>query len=119
MRPPSKLRRSKSQSYSTVRRQISLERPRPRQVDFERLEARLLLVVGANAAPAPLPTGTQYDGVVQLGSSIGPCTGSLLYTGEHILTAAHCVDDNNDGVSDNVFVTVFFDVPGSTQPVRM
>lgn len=47
------------------------------------------MVLNAAAVfPPQVAPGTGYDGVV----SLGGCTGTLLSTGRHILTAAHCVD---------------------------
>ncbi len=37
--------------------------------------------------------GVNLDGVAQVITSIGACSGALLADGIHILTAAHCVDD--------------------------
>jgi len=60
-----------------------------RNLRLEHLEARRLMVVNAAAAfPAEIAPGTGYDGVV----SLSGCTGTMLSTGRHILTAAHCVD---------------------------
>lgn len=74
--------------------------------------------------------GTGYDGVVRLDINRtdfedgATCTGSLLPTGLHILTAAHCLtQDNTDldkipGKIPGAFVTegakVFFDLPTET-----
>ncbi|MHB8898085.1 MAG: trypsin-like serine protease, partial [Thermoguttaceae bacterium] len=61
-------------------------------------------------------TGTGYDGVVQiydgaLGSLNGAIgSGSLLYTGRHILTAAHVVDDGTGVPVPSI--QVGFDLPG-------
>src|SRR5688572_14270771 len=72
---------------------------RNRRLLLEPLEERRLMVVGANAIPTPVLTGAGFDGVVayDIGTSIfaqSGCTGTLLTTGLHILTAAHCVDNN-------------------------
>ena len=86
---------------------------------MENLEDRELFVVGAFAlAPAVLP-GSGFDGVVEVN---GGCSGSLLYTGRHVLTAAHCVDfdvdtdgdGNNDRGNGRVdgAISVDFDMPG-------
>ena len=46
--------------------------------------------------------GHGYDGVVQLKEEGRPiCTGSLLNSGRHVLTAAHCVD--NEQIDEVVF----------------
>ncbi|GAB1543417.1 hypothetical protein NUACC21_60910 [Scytonema sp. NUACC21] len=74
--------------------------------------------------------GTGYDGVVQLGiqrvdlpeDRINACTGSLLPTGLHILTAAHCFTQATkdlEGVISENFVTnnaiVTFESPTLSQ----
>lgn len=44
-----------------------------------------------------------FDGVGQLfNDSFGFCTGSLLNTGLHVLTAAHCLDEQSNPLSINV-----------------
>src|SRR5262245_6502772 len=77
-----------------------LERSRFYRPQLEALEERRVPVVGAFAIPAPVQPGTGFDGVVQLFDPTGSCTGSLLFTGRHILTAAHCVDTNGDRIAD-------------------
>lgn len=59
----------------------------------------------ANTAPGVAALGINHDGVAQLQIDTNPapgsvslCTGSLLPTGMHILTAAHCVTDNGGNV---------------------
>jgi len=59
--------------------------------------------------------GTGFDGVVQLSlniinTSVGRCTGSLLPTGLHILTAVHCLTDNN-GTFNIESGLAIFDLP--------
>lgn len=66
----------------------------------ESLEDRRLFVVGAAYVPDPLPLD-QLDGVVSLthfdgaGNATGSCSGTLLSSGKHILTAAHCITDSS------------------------
>lgn len=46
----------------------------------------------------PPRTSQQHSGIANLnlafGTAVGGCTGSLLSTGRHVLTAAHCVTDD-------------------------
>ncbi len=59
-------------------------------------------------------TNSGYDGVVQIVTSDGSTgTGSLLYTGRHILTAAHVVDDGTGEPVDSV--DVIFELSDGTQ----
>ena len=87
---------------------------------LEQLEKRELFVVGANFFPVAEPN---FDGVIQITSPGNSCTGSLLSTGRHILTAAHCVDqdvdsngnginDMGDGTLDNRIYGIRFDLDG-------
>ncbi len=76
------------------------------------------LVFAGNPNDRIVKPGTGYDGVVSLdiGTNLGAfgCSGSLLPTGLHILTAAHCVSDD---IGFNLIVNnakAFFDLPGST-----
>src|SRR5262245_30594817 len=84
-------------------------RPGPRKaprrwLGIETLEDRLAPVVGATAIPAAIvgdSPGNASTGVVRLTDSLGStCTGTLLSTGRHILTAAHCVDHDVDTDGD-------------------
>lgn len=67
--------------------------------------------------------GTGFDGVVAIarGGEI-ECTGALLYSGRHILTAAHCfnIDDFVPNPDPNeADYTVFFDLPSGRIPVAV
>jgi hypothetical protein len=83
------------------------------RLTVERLEDRLTPVVGAfNLAP-PVAAGTDFDGVVFVDTPTGSGSGTLLYTGRHVLTAAHVVDDNGDGIAD-ADTLVRFDLASAT-----
>src|SRR5262245_8080503 len=89
-----------------------------RRLRVELLEDRLVPVVGAFSVPPPVAPGTGFDGVIQILTPNAWCSGSLLYTGRDVLTAAHCVDDNKDGVVDAGAVSVQFDLPGGPITIR-
>jgi hypothetical protein len=86
---------------------------------LEQLEERLAPVIGLyHMNPPPVLPGTGYDGVVFIeGANNGVeqlGTGSLLFTGRDILTAAHVVQDPSSALC-NPFpagVDVRFDMPG-------
>lgn len=71
--------------------------------------------------PANYQTGSNYSGVAQLylpsgSGAIYGCSGALLPTGSHILTAAHCVTDSNgnlDLVINNNSIAVFLTSNGN------
>ncbi len=91
--------------------------PRPSQsqkrkipLELETMEDRLAPVVGAFSVPPVLSPSDGFGGVVHISSSEGDCSGALLSTGRHILTAASCLtNDMGQVVTDNV--TVRFDMP--------
>jgi hypothetical protein len=79
----------------------------------EPLESRIAPVLGA-FAPAPIvEPGTGFDGVVEVGLG----SGSLLYTGRHVLTAAHVVADDAGRVEGPVAVA--FDLPNAPGRIIM
>ncbi len=85
------------------------------RLELEMLEDRVLMVVNAAASfPTTVAAGGLFDDVVQVFSPGGACTGTLLSTGRHILTAAHCVDRNNDTLPDAGIYTIQFDMLGKT-----
>ena len=64
-------------------------------VEIRNIQARIVSV----DAPANHETASgEFSGVVEL--SMG-CTGTLLTTGRHIITAAHCFFDNNGNQSED------------------
>jgi len=85
--------------------------PRTNPLRVEPLEGRCNPVVGALAEAPITSTGEVFDGVVQVSVAGGVGSGTLLYTGRHILTAAHVVDGDGDQLADGD-VTVRFDLPG-------
>lgn len=74
---------------------------------FETLEERAMFIVGAQASLPAAPLD-QYTGVVHLAGDVANfptsprCTGTLMESGRHILTAAHCVAQNEDQQIDIV-----------------
>src|SRR5262245_49275491 len=92
------------------RRPAAQARRSSRRFEVESLEERWAPVIGALAIPTPVAPGTGFDGVVQLSQG---CTGSLLTSGRHILTAAHCVTDGA-GVINVPTTGVIFQLPGKT-----
>jgi Trypsin len=80
---------------SQVRHRHAKLSPFSRKLCIEKCEDRVLLVVGGTQVPINPPS--PFDGVVLHASPFGSCTGSLLSTGRHILTASHCVDSFDAG----------------------
>ena len=88
------------------KRRKTLRNVSRRRLAMEPLEDRRLLVIGAfNPAPET-GRGTGFDGVVGLdldGNSTptsidSECSGTLLNSGRHILTASHCEVTTGDSV---------------------
>jgi hypothetical protein len=81
-----------------------------RRLEFEKLEVRELLIVGAYAVPGP-PNAASWDGVVAIGriqtlsDHLG--TGSLLSSHHHVLTAAHVLESK--GITLDLSHVVLFD----------
>lgn len=72
-------------------------------VDYQILEERRLLVVGFNTIPEPIQPGGPFDGVALVQTPLGGlCSSSLMLTGRHMLTAAHCVNFAGQNADGNV-----------------
>lgn len=108
---------------SGERKPTTKRRRRPCGLTVEPLEAREVPVVGAFAIPDPVEPEDGFAGVIKVVSPLGHrCSGTLLSTGRHVLTAAHCVDfnvdsdgdghaDRGDGVIDPGNYQVIFELP--------
>ncbi len=81
---------------------------------MELLESRRTPVIGANAFATVVNPGGDFDGVVALNG----CSGSLLNSSGHILSAGHCVDSDGDTVANNNN-NVRFDLQRSGNPVSI
>lgn len=86
--------------------------------DYSSFERRSRIVVPSNNpndSQFLVQPGTGFDGVVGYGKNeFIECTGSLLYTGRHILTVAHCLPPQNNRLNLNQSAsdyTVLFDLP--------
>jgi Ca2+-binding RTX toxin-like protein/secreted trypsin-like serine protease len=102
-----------TQSISRNRRKAA-SRASSRRPRLETLEDRRLMIVGVNGIPAAAPDFTGVVAVDMSGAStpnqLAPsCTGTLLSTGRHILTAAHCLTNDDTGAWDVPMVTVVFE----------
>ncbi len=72
----------------------------------------------ANIAYGQAFGGVDLSGVVSITSSIGGCSGSLLFGGLAILTAGHCVTSAfGNPVADNI--TVYFQSPSGLMPAAV
>lgn len=64
------------------------------------------IVVGGGSASDPIYSASGFTGVgFSTVSNVGSCSGSLLNTGMHFLTAAHCILDSNGLASGTANVT--------------
>ncbi|MFN7936055.1 MAG: trypsin-like serine protease [Bryobacteraceae bacterium] len=76
----------------------------------------LAIVTADDPANHVVNAGSVFDGVGALVSPLGNCTGTLLSTGIHVLTAAHCVTQSGTttpfAASD---ITIRFDLTGGAQ----
>lgn len=76
----------------------------------------LAIVTADDPANHVVNAGSVFDGVGALVSPLGNCTGTLLSTGIHVLTAAHCVTQSGTttpfAAGD---ISIRFDLPGGAQ----
>ncbi len=106
----------KKSLFSHSPRNRSTEQKRKSRVlDLEKLQERWTPVVGAFSVPVPMDNANE-TGVVRLSINRTDgnflCTGTLLSTGQHVLTAAHCLTNSN-GQLTAMSVDVNFDVKAS------
>jgi hypothetical protein len=81
----------------------------------ERLDDRAMPVVAAFNVPEALTPSKNWAGIVSIlqnPDDVGGATGTLLPSGQHILTAAHVIDANGDKTPDAPYYYVNFDLPG-------
>jgi hypothetical protein len=70
------------------------------------------------------PPGTGFDGVARLlmtdpdGYVTSGCSGSLLWTGQDILTAAHCVTSGSNAVTASAVYSGFMNADGSVTNIK-
>lgn len=76
----------------------------------------LAIVTTDDPANHVVGPGSIFDGVGALSSPLGNCTGSLLSSGIHVLTAAHCVTaaGTTNPFAANT-ISIRFDLPGGPQ----
>ncbi len=95
----------------------SSDRLRKSRLQLELLEERRVFVLGAFEIPPAVFPGNGFDGVVAIDFSgrstdtilSSGCTGSLMTSGRHILSAAHCFTDDT-GVPDVDEIHIVFEM---------
>lgn len=79
-------------------------------IDLDREIEELYTTAGSDPSDYIVDPGEGLDGVADLILGGSRCTGTLLPTGAHILTAAHCVTDDF-GIQDVFSGTATFELP--------
>jgi len=80
--------------------------------------------VGYNDPRYQSPYGTGFDGVARLlmtnnqGFITSGCTGTLLWTGQDVLTAAHCVTSGSNAVTASAVYSGFLNPTGGVTNIR-